>query len=122
MSKSTSSSSSKPARPNSTPLSSTKDLTKILGPDGKLLPAERARCESLGLCTYCGEKHSPVCPTKPTKPKPTEDSSNQNSASSSKSNNSTSNNSKGKGCVAQVVDTIAEESEPSEDFVDASDF
>jgi hypothetical protein len=121
-SKSSSSSSSKPARSNTTPSSSTKDLTKILGPDGKLLPAKRTRRESLGLCTYCGEKHGPVCPTKPTKSKTTDDSSNQNSASSSKSNNGSSNNSKGKGRVAQVVDTIAEESEPSEDFVDASDF
>jgi hypothetical protein len=114
-----SSSSSKPSNNSrSTPsTSSAKDLTKILGPDGKLLPAERAHCEQLGLCTYCGESHGAVCPIKPAKPKSTEDksSSNSKSSSSSKSTNNTSNGSKPKGRVAQVVDSVAEESDSSED-------
>jgi len=101
----------------STPSSSTKDLTKILGPDGKLLPAERAHREKLGLCTYCGESHGTVCLIKPAKPKPSDDksSSNSNSSSSTKSTNNTSNGSKPKGRVAQVVDSVAEESDLSED-------
>ena len=116
---SSSSSTSKPSNNNSrsTPSSSTKDLTKILGSDGKLLPAERARREQLGLCTYCGGDHK-VCPIKPSKPKPSEDNSSSNSkpsTSSTKSTNNTSNGSKPKGRVAQVVISIAEESEPSED-------
>jgi len=70
----------------------------------------------LGLCTYCGESHGTVCPIKPAKPKPLDDKSSLNSnSSSSKLTNNTSNSSKPKGCVAQVIDSVAEESDLSED-------
>jgi len=116
---SSSSSTSKPSNNNSrsTPSSSAKDLTKILGSDSKLLPAECAGREQLGLCTYCGGDHK-VCLIKPSKPKPSEDNSSSNSkppTSSTKLTNNTSNGSKPKGRVAQVVISVAEESDPSED-------
>jgi len=118
-SKPSTSSSSKPSNNSrSTPSSSTKDLTKILSPDSKLLPAECACHEKLGLCTYCSESHGAVHLTKPTKPKPSDDKSSSNSnsnSSSTKSTNNTSNGSKPKGCVAQVVDSVVEESDLLED-------
>jgi hypothetical protein len=94
-----------------TPAANTKDLSKILGPDGKLLPEEKAHCEKLGLCTYCAEKHAMEnCPSKPASSMPKESSANK-SASPSKSTSSLSNSSKPKGQVAQVVDPITEESD-----------
>ena len=49
-------STSKPKKPYKS--DDRKDLTKILGDDGKLLPAEIERRNRLGLCSYCGDKHA----------------------------------------------------------------
>jgi hypothetical protein len=77
-----------------------KDLTKILGADGKLLPEEKARHKKLGLCTYCAEKHvTDNCLSRPASSKLKEGSSDK-SATSAK----TISSSKPKGQVAQVVD------------------
>jgi len=42
------------------------DLTKILGSDGKLLPAEKERCKNNSLCMICGsDKHfADDCPSR----------------------------------------------------------
>ena len=100
------SSSSTPTTSKST--SGAKDLSKILGPDGKLLPKEKAHCERLGLCSYCGKDHPPPCNLRP-KPKEALSSDKSSSSSSNKSNSNLSG-SKPKGCVAQVVDSVPEES------------
>ena len=56
-----SSRSSSPAPGSSTPADSSSkpnkpDLSKVLGPDGKLLPEEKARRKNNGLCMVCGSK------------------------------------------------------------------
>ena len=111
---STSSSQSKSKSTSSTPTtlkstSGAKDLSKILGPDGKLLPEEKARCERLGLCSYCGKDHPPPCNLRPK----SKEASSSDKLSSSSSNKSSSNSSgsKPKGRVAQVVDSVPEESD-----------
>jgi hypothetical protein len=105
------SSSSSSSHTAPTPAANTKDLSKILGPDGKLLPEEKARREKLGLCTYCAEKHATEnCPSKPASSTPKESSANK-SASPSKSTSNSSSSSKPKGRVAQVIDPVAEESD-----------
>ena len=99
------------SRSNTTPVSNTKDLSKILGPDGKLLLEERARREKLGLCTYCGENHgTDKCPTKPAG-STSKESSSSKSTTSSKSTSNSSNGSKPKGRVVQVVDPAASDSD-----------
>ena len=42
------------------------DLSKILGPDGKLLPAEKERRRKNNLCLICGSKdhHAEQCPSR----------------------------------------------------------
>ena len=90
----------------------TKDLTKILRPDSKLLPEEHACHKRLGLCGYCGEKHGEKCPTKPLK-----EAYLDNPSTLSKPSN-LSNSSKPKGQVAQVV----EDSESDSRDVADSDF
>ena len=100
------SSSSTPTTSKST--SGAKDLSKILSPDGKLLPEEKAHCERLGLCSYCGKDHPAPCNLRP-KPKEAL-SSDKSSSSSSNKSNSNSSGSKPKGRVAQVVDLVPKES------------
>jgi len=78
-----------------------KDLTTILGPDGKLKPEEKARRKKLGLCSYRGSNHE-QCNLKPS------GSSSKDSDKPSTPSKSTSNaasSSKPKGRVAQVVDS-----------------
>jgi hypothetical protein len=105
------SSSSSSSRTALTPTANTKDLSKILGPDGKLLPEEKAHHEKLGLCTYCAEKHTTEnCPSKPASSMLKESSANK-SASPSKSTSNLSSSSKPKGQVVQVIDPVAEESD-----------
>ena len=95
-----------------------KDLSKILGSDGKLLPEEKARREKLGLCFYCVEKHpTNQCPKKASK----KEGNTSQPAASPKPASNTSGNSKPKGRVAQVVTPVEEESE-SEEAVDNSSF
>ena len=109
---STSSSQSKSSSSTPTTLKSTsgaKDLSKILGPDGKLLPEEKARRERLGLCSYCSKDHPAPCNLRP-KPKEAS-SSDESSSSSSNKLNSNSSGSKPKGRVAQVVDLVPKESD-----------
>src|SRR5258706_8692217 len=109
--KSTSTSSTLSNTPSSshsttTSTSKTEDLMKILGPDSKLLPEERAHHEKLGLCTYCRDDHSSEkCPTKPNYPK---DSSSSKSPTLPKLTSSSSISSRPKGQVAQVTEPIVE--------------
>ena len=113
---STPSKSSSYARATTTSAAKAKDLTNILGPDGKLLPEEKARRERLGLCTYCGEDHrGEKCPTKPSGPPPKQGSS---SSTPSKTTSSSSNGSKPKGRVAQVAESVVADSD-SGDVADA---
>ena len=109
---STSSSQSKSTSSTLTASKSTsgaKDLSKILGPDGKLLPKEKVCCKRLGLCNYCSKDHPPPCDLRP-KSKEASSSNKLSSSSSNKSNNNTSG-SKPKGHVAQVIDSVPEESD-----------
>lgn len=95
-----------------------KDLSKVLGPDGKLLPEEKARREKLGLCFYCAEKHATdQCPKKAAK----KDTTTSQPSTTPKTTTSTTSSSKPKGRIAQVVTPVAEESE-SEEPADTSDF
>ena len=101
------STSSTPTMSKST--SSAKDLSKILGPDGKLLPKEKARCKRLGLCSYCSKDHPPPCDLRPKSKEAS--SSDKLSSSSSNKLNSNSSGSKPKGRVAQVIDSVPKESD-----------
>src|SRR5258708_8440340 len=92
----------------------TKDLSNILGPDGKLMPEEKAHHEKQGLCLYCGEKHATNdCPKKSTSSKMNEISTNAKSlsSSSSKSTSSTSSSSKPKGHTVQVISPVSDDSD-----------
>jgi len=99
------------SRSNPTPAAFNKDLSKVLGPDGKLLPEEKARRERLGLCSYCGEDHDlDRCPIKPAGPTSKEDPSSSRPTTPSKPTGSSS----GSPQAAQVVDPIAEESDAAD--------
>ena len=69
-SKSSASKSSRSSTPSSSTASSsapkTSDLSKVLGPDGKLLPEEKERRRKNNLCLMCGSKDHFVdkCPTR----------------------------------------------------------
>ena len=108
--KSTSSTSSRSN--SSTPKSSTtmpksKDLTSILGMDGKLLPEEKACRKRLGLCSYCGGNHE-QCDCKLPGSSSKESTSSNKSSTLSKSTSNTASGSTPKGHVAQVVDPAAD--------------
>jgi len=110
------STSSSNSRSTQTPTAKTKDLSKILGPDGKLLPEEKARREKLGLCTYCAEKHATdICPSKPASSTPKEGTSSDKPSTPSKSTSNSSNGSKPKGRVVQVTNPIASDSNTGDD-------
>jgi hypothetical protein len=98
-------SSTQPAKPKS------KDFSNILGPDGKLLPEEKARRKKLGSCVYCAQKHSTdQCPIKPaSRPPP-------------KTPGHTTNTPKSKGRVARVYSTLADGDSGSESSEATSDF
>ena len=84
------------SHPASTPVKDkAKDLTKILGPDSKLLPEEKAHHEKLGLCFYCAEKHSTDQCLKRTPGKPFQPSASTSTLSKSTSNTSSSSKPKG---------------------------
>jgi hypothetical protein len=100
----------------------TKDISNIIGPDGKLLPEEKARREKLGLCTYCGEKHSTEeCPKRPAKSSEQESTPKPSTSSPKKQTSGNASGSKPKGRVAQIVE-VAEESEQDDDSAENSDF
>ena len=108
---STSSKSQSSALSTSQSISDTWVLSSILGPDGKLLPEEKAHHERLGLCSYCSKDHLPPCNLKP---KPKEGSSSDNPPTSpllSSKSNSNSFSSKPKGHAAHVIDSVSEESD-----------
>jgi hypothetical protein len=108
------------SRSTSTPSKDkSKDLSNILGPDGKLLPEERARRERLGLCFYCAEKHATdQCPKKASKPKDNKTPSGASSSPAKPAANASSS-SKPKGRTAQAA--VADESK-TEDSADTTDF
>ena len=118
---STSQSQSKPHPSPSKPR--TKDLSNLIGSDGKLVPEEKARREKLGLCLYCGNGHATdTCPKKAPRPpnvgqspfKPT------SAPSPSKLTHNTPSGSRPKGRVAKVVEPIADSD--SESPADDPDF
>ena len=100
-----------PKQSNATP--KPKDLTSILGSDGKLLPEEKACCKQLGLCSYCGGNHE-QCNLKPSgSSSNTNNSSNtsSNTSTPSKTTSNTASSSKPKGCITQIVDSAADTSD-----------
>jgi len=108
--KTASTSSSTPRTPTKTN-DSYKDLSAVLGPDGKLLPEEKERRKKLGLCLRHGVKDD--CPP------PGSDKSNTPKPNKSAS---TSNMPKPKGRTAQAEDASDKsDSEPAAS-ADASDF
>jgi hypothetical protein len=91
-----------------------KDLSNILGPDRKLLPEEKARCKTLGLCSYCAEKHATdTCLCKP---------ANSQSSQNDKPTSSSTSMPKPKGRVAQVASPSTDESSASGTPTDKADF
>ncbi|KAG8766865.1 hypothetical protein FRC15_006034, partial [Serendipita sp. 397] len=66
-SSSASSSLAPPALPSTDKRSTSPDISSVLGPDGKLLPAEKKQRKEQNLCLFCGSpdhRHA-QCPSAP---------------------------------------------------------